>query len=162
MQKITPFLWFNRNAEEAARFYTSIFKNSRIVRTAYYSPSASEASGMPKGSVMTVEFQINGQDFTALNGGPDFKFTPALSLVIECDTQDEIDLYWNKLISDGGKEVQCGWLEDKYGVSWQVVPAMLAKWSVDSDPERVDRVMAAMMKMKKLDMNELQKAYDRK
>ena len=162
MQKITPFLWFDNKAEEAARFYTSVFKNSRIVRTAYYSPAASEASGRPKGSVMTVDFQINGQDFTALNGGPDFKFTPALSLVIECDTQDEIDTYWNKLTSDGGKEVQCGWLEDKYGVSWQVVPAILAKWAVDSDPAKVDRVMAALMKMKKLDMNELQKAYDRK
>ncbi len=162
MQKITPFLWFDQQAEEAVKFYTSIFKNSRIQKTAYYPASAAEASGMPRGSVMTVEFQLEGQDFTALNGGPVFKFSPAISLVVNCETQAEIDTLWDKLSADGGGIEQCGWLHDKYGVSWQIVPSTLAKMAVDADPNRIERVMAALMKMKKIDLAGLQKAYDGK
>lgn len=157
MQKIAPFLWFNTEAEEAANFYTSIFKNSKILHVARYSDSGSQAAGMPKGSVMTVAFQIEGENFTAINGGPVFKFTEAVSFVINCDTQNEIDHYWEKL-SEGGdpKAQQCGWLKDKYGLSWQVVPSMLGE--LMSDPSKSERVMNALLKMKKLDIKTLQEA----
>lgn len=157
MQKITPFLWFNTEAEEAANFYTSIFKNSKILHVARYSDSGSQAAGMPKGSVMTVAFQIEGENFTAINGGPVFKFTEAVSFVINCDTQNEIDHYWEKL-SEGGdpKAQQCGWLKDKYGLSWQIVPSLLGQ--LMSDPSKSERVMNALLKMKKLDIKTLQEA----
>ena len=156
-QKITPFLWFDHQAEEAAAFYVSIFKNSRVVSMARYDGEAAAASGQPKGSVMTVAFELDGQSFTALNGGPMFKFTEAISLVVNCETQGEIDHFWSKL-SAGGQEVQCGWLKDRFGVSWQVVPAVLPELLQDKDPDRARRVMAAIMKMKKLDIDVLKRA----
>jgi predicted 3-demethylubiquinone-9 3-methyltransferase (glyoxalase superfamily) len=157
MQKITPFLWFNNEAEEATNFYTSIFKNSKILHTARYTESGSQAARMPRGSVMTVAFQIEGQNFTAINGGPVFKFTEAVSFVINCDTQKEIDHYWEKL-SEGGdpKSQQCGWLKDKYGLSWQIVPSVLGE--LLSDSSRSERVMNALLKMKKPDIKTLQEA----
>jgi len=157
MQKITPFLWFANEAEEAANFYTSIFKNSKITHIARYSESGSKAAGRPTGSVMTVAFQIEGQNFTAINGGPVFKFTEAVSFVINCESQKEIDYYWEKL-SEGGdpKSQQCGWLKDKYGLSWQIVPVQLG--ALMSDPARSERVMNALLKMKKLDIETLQDA----
>jgi predicted 3-demethylubiquinone-9 3-methyltransferase (glyoxalase superfamily) len=158
MQKITPFLWFDDNAEEAAKFYTSIFRNSRIVNVARYGEAGSKASGRPKGSVMTVAFELEGQPFVALNGGPVFTFSPAISLFVNCETQKEIDELWEKL-TDGGEEVECGWLKDKYGVSWQIVPSGIVEMISDRDPARSDRVMQAVVKMKKLDMAVLKKAY---
>jgi predicted 3-demethylubiquinone-9 3-methyltransferase (glyoxalase superfamily) len=158
MQKITPFLWFDDNAEEAAKFYTSIFRNSRIVNVARYGEAGSKSSGRPKGSVMTVAFELEGQPFVALNGGPAFSFTPAISLFVNCETQKEIDELWEKL-TDGGEEVECGWLKDKYGMSWQIVPSGIVEMISDRDPARSDRVMQAVVKMKKLDMAELKKAY---
>lgn len=157
MKKITPFLWFNNEAEEAAKFYTSIFKNSKITHIARYTESGSKAAHQPKDSVMTVAFEINGQNFTAINGGPVFKFTEAISFVIDCETQKEIDYYWEKL-SEGGdpKAQQCGWLKDKYGLSWQIIPAQLGE--LMSDPSRSERVMSALLKMKKLDIQTLQEA----
>lgn len=157
MQKITPFLWFNNEAEEAANFYTSIFKNSKITTVTRYSEAASQAAGMPKDSVMTVAFQIEGQNFTAINGGPVFKFTEAISFVINCETQKEIDHYWERL-SEGGdlKAQQCGWLKDKYGLSWQIVPSQLGE--LMSDPSRAERVMSALLQMKKPDLKALQEA----
>jgi predicted 3-demethylubiquinone-9 3-methyltransferase (glyoxalase superfamily) len=159
MQKITPFLWFGDKAEEAANFYTSIFKNSKIGTITRYREAAANASGRPAGSVMTVVFQLNGQEFIALNGGPHFQFNEAVSLVVNCETQAEIDEYWEKL-SSGGQESQCGWLKDKYGLSWQVVPTALGKWLSDSNPEKSARVMGAILKMGKLDVERLQDAYD--
>ncbi|HZW35954.1 MAG: VOC family protein [Deltaproteobacteria bacterium] len=159
MQKITPFLWFDDNAEEAAKFYTSIFRNSKIVSVSRYGEAASKASGRPKGSVMTVAFELEGQPFVAMNGGPAaFSFTPAISLFVNCDTQKEIDGLWEKL-TDGGEAVECGWLKDKYGVSWQIVPSGIVEMISDRDPARSDRVMQAVVKMKKLDMEVLKKAY---
>jgi predicted 3-demethylubiquinone-9 3-methyltransferase (glyoxalase superfamily) len=158
MSKITPFLWFDDNAEEAAKFYTSIFRNSRIVSIARYGEAAAKTSGRPKGSVMTVAFELEGQPFVALNGGPAFSFTPAISLFVNCETQKEIDELWEKL-TDGGEEVECGWLKDKYGVSWQIVPSGIVEMISDRDPARSDRVMQAVVKMKKLDMAVLKKAY---
>ena len=157
MQKITPFLWFNNEAEEAANFYTSIFKNSKITTVTRYSEAASQAAGMPKDSVMTVAFQIEGQNFTAINGGPVFKFTEAISFVINCETQKEIDHYWERL-SEGGdpKAQQCGWLKDKYGLSWQIVPSQLGE--LMSDPSKAGRVMSALLQMKKPDLKTLQEA----
>src|ERR671918_664833 len=155
MQKITPFLWFDDRAEEAATFYTSIFRNSKIVNIARYGDAGAEVSGRPKGTVMTVEFQIEGQDFVALNGGPQFKFTEAISFVIECENQKEIDYYWERLL-EGGKPQQCGWLKDRYGVSWQVVPAGIDK--LFSKPEKAKRAMQAMLKMVKLDIKALENA----
>jgi predicted 3-demethylubiquinone-9 3-methyltransferase (glyoxalase superfamily) len=157
-QRITPFLWFDDRAEEAAGFYVSIFPNSRIKSISRYTDEVSKAAGRPKGSVMTVAFELDGQDFTALNGGPTFKFTEALSLVVNCQTQEEVDHFWTKL-SAGGQEVQCGWLKDKFGVSWQVVPTALFEFMVDKDPAKSQRVMAAMLKMKKLDLEPLRRAY---
>jgi predicted 3-demethylubiquinone-9 3-methyltransferase (glyoxalase superfamily) len=154
MQKISPFLWFDNQAEEAAKFYASIFRNSRIGRIARYG----DAGPGPKGSVMTVEFQLDGQDFVALNGGPEFKFTEAISLSVLCRTQDEIDEFWQKL-TQGGEEVQCGWLKDKYGLSWQIVPEVLPKMMSDPDPQKTNRVMEAVLKMKKFDIATLENAY---
>jgi predicted 3-demethylubiquinone-9 3-methyltransferase (glyoxalase superfamily) len=154
MQKISPFLWFDNQAEEAAKFYASIFRNSRIGRIARYG----DAGPGPKGSVMTVEFQLDGQDFVALNGGPEFKFTEAISLSVLCRTQDEIDEFWKKL-TQGGEEVQCGWLKDKYGLSWQIVPEVLPKMMSDPDPQKTNRVMEAVLKMKKFDIATLENAY---
>jgi predicted 3-demethylubiquinone-9 3-methyltransferase (glyoxalase superfamily) len=158
MRKITPFLWFDDNAEEAAKFYVSIFKNSKITGVSRYGESAAKASGRPKGSVMTVDFELEGQPFVALNGGPVFSFTPAISLAVGCDTQKEIDELWEKL-TDGGEEVECGWLKDKYGLSWQIVPAAIGEMISDRDPARSDRVMRAVVQMKKIDLESLKKAY---
>jgi predicted 3-demethylubiquinone-9 3-methyltransferase (glyoxalase superfamily) len=157
MQKITPFLWFNNEAEEAVNFYTSIFKNSKIVHVTRYSESASQAAHMPSNSVMTVAFQLEGQNYTAINGGPAFKFTEAISFVINCETQKEIDFYWDKL-SEGGdpRSQQCGWLKDKFGLSWQVVPSVLGE--LMGEPSKSERVMQALLKMKKLDLKTLQES----
>ena len=159
VQKITPFLWFDNQAEEAARFYTSIFNNSSIESVTRYGEEAAEASGRPKESVMTVGFQIEGQEFVALNGGPHFKFNEAISFVVNCGSQDEVDYYWEKL-SEGGDATaqQCGWLKDKYGVSWQIVPTMLAGLLTDPDPEKSRRVMKAILQMKKIDIETLKGA----
>jgi len=157
MQKITPFLWFNDNAEEAVKFYTSIFKNSKIGKIARYGEEGEKIAGRPKGSVMTVEFQLEGQQFIALNGGPIFKFTEAISFVVNCETQEEVDYYWEKL-SQGGKEVQCGWLKDKYGLSWQIVPTVLGELLSGKDAAKAQRVMQAMLKMVKLDIKKLKQA----
>ena len=154
MQKITPFLWFDDQAEEAANFYVSIFGNSKIVGVARYG----EVGPGPKGSVMTVTFQLDGHEFIALNGGPQFKFTEAISFVVNCETQEEVDELWEKL-SEGGEKVECGWLKDKYGVSWQIVPTILGEMLSDPDPVRSQRVMKVMLQMKKIDINRLKKAY---
>jgi len=153
MQKITPFLRFDNQAEEAAKFYTYIFKNSKIGKIARYG----DAGPGPKGSVMIVEFQLEGQEFVALNGGPLFKFTEAISFVVNCKTQAEVDKFWKKL-SAGGKEVQCGWLKDKYGLSWQIVPTVLGELVSDKDAAKSQRVMQAMLKMVKLDIKKLKQA----
>ncbi|HEY7540738.1 MAG TPA: VOC family protein [Methylomirabilota bacterium] len=158
-QKVTTFLWFDSQAEEAASFYVSIFKNSRIVGVTRYDDESAQAAGRPKGSVMTVAFELDGQAFTALNGGPLFKFTEAISLVVNCESQKEVDHFWNKLTA-GGQEVQCGWLKDRYGVSWQIVPTVLLEMIQDKDPEKSRRTMKAMLTMKKLDVDALKKAYD--
>jgi predicted 3-demethylubiquinone-9 3-methyltransferase (glyoxalase superfamily) len=157
MQKITTFLSFDSQAEEAVRFYTSIFKNSKIGHIARYGPAASEAAGRPEGSVMIVEFELEGQPFIALNGGPPFKFSPAISLFVKVENQQELDELWAKL-TDGGEEVQCGWLTDKYGLSWQIVPAVLDEMLYD--PVRSENVMKAVMEMKKLDVATLKQAYE--
>jgi predicted 3-demethylubiquinone-9 3-methyltransferase (glyoxalase superfamily) len=154
MPKITPFLWFDTQAEAAAKFYVSIFKNSMIVSTTRYG----DAGPGPKGSVMTVAFKLDGQDFIALNGGPHFAFTEAISFVVDCKTQEEVDEYWTKL-SAGGSEGPCGWLKDKYGLSWQIVPSVLSELIGDPNPEKARRVTQAMLKMKKIDLNGLKKAY---
>jgi predicted 3-demethylubiquinone-9 3-methyltransferase (glyoxalase superfamily) len=154
LQKITPFLWFDHQAEEAANFYVSIFPNSKIGKIARYG----KAGPGPAGSVMTIEFQLDGQPFVALNGGPIYKFTEAISFVVNCETQDEVDHYWDKLSADGG-EVQCGWLKDKFGLSWQVVPSVLVKLLSGPDPAGAQRAMKAMLGMKKLDIAALQRAY---
>ncbi len=159
MKNITPFLWFDTQAEEAVKFYVSLIKNSKIITTTRYTEEAAAAAGMPAGSVMTVEFHLNGQDFMALNGGPTFSFSPAISFMIKCDTQEEIDLLWEKL-SEGGEKNVCGWLKDKYGVSWQVAPAVLGE--LMKDREGAKRVMKAVLKMTKLDMKKLQQAYDQR
>ena len=158
-QKITTFLWFDSQAEEAASFYVSIFKNSRIVGVTRYDDESSKAAGRPQGSVMTVVFELDGQVFTALNGGPLFKFTEAISLVVNCESQKEVDYFWDKLTA-GGQEVECGWLKDRYGVSWQITPTALLEMIADKDPEKSRRTMKAMLTMKKLDVEVLKKAYD--
>ena len=157
VQRITPFLWFDHQAEQAARFYTSVFKNSRIAKVTYYGKAGEKAAGRPAGSVMTVAFQLEGQDFVALNGGPSFKFSAAISFVVNCKTQAELDRYWKKLCA-GGKEVQCGWLTDRFGVSWQIVPTVLAELLSAEDPAKAERVMQAMLKMVKLDISKLKQA----
>jgi predicted 3-demethylubiquinone-9 3-methyltransferase (glyoxalase superfamily) len=161
VQKITPFLWFNDQAEEAVRFYTSIFKHSKVLKVARYGEAGERASGRPKDSVMTVEFELEGQKFVALNGGPHFKFNEAVSFVVNCKTQAEVDKFWKKL-SVGGKEIECGWLKDKYGVCWQIVPDILGKLLCDRDSEKSQRVMQALLRMKKLDIKKLKQAYDAK
>jgi len=158
-QRITPFLWFDHQAEEAAHFYVSIFKNSRINGVARYDEESSRASGRPKGSVMTVAFELDGQELMALNGGPLFPFTEAISLVVNCETQAEVDHFWNRL-TIGGQEVQCGWLKDRFGVSWQVVPTVLSRMLQDQDPQKAKRAMAAMLQMKKISIDGLQRAYE--
>jgi len=158
-QKIAPCLWFDHEAEQAATFYISIFKNSRVVRVARYTKAGQEIHKQAPGSVMTVAFELDGQPFTALNGGPVFKFNEAVSLQVNCDTQEELDYYWNKL-SDGGdpKAQQCGLLKDKYGLSWQIVPTVLPKLLTDSQPAKAERVMGVLLRMKKLDIRELERA----
>ncbi|HET6553829.1 MAG TPA: VOC family protein [Dyella sp.] len=158
-QRITPFLWFADQAEQAANFYVSVFDNSRIVTTTQYTKESSQASGQPEGAVMTVDFELDGQTITALNGGPVFRFTEAVSLVVHCRSQDEVDHYWSKL-GEGGDENarQCGWLKDRFGLSWQVVPDEMIRLLTDPDPAKVARVHGAIMQMKKLDLNELRKA----
>jgi predicted 3-demethylubiquinone-9 3-methyltransferase (glyoxalase superfamily) len=155
MQKIVPFLWFDTQAEEAAKFYVSLFKNSKIGAVSRYG----EAGPGPKGTAMSVSFQLNGQDFYALNGGPLFKFTEAISLYINCETQEEVDELWEKL-SAGGSKSQCGWLKDRYGLSWQVIPTALGKLLGDKDPAKAKRVMEAMLKMAKIEIKKLEQAYE--
>jgi predicted 3-demethylubiquinone-9 3-methyltransferase (glyoxalase superfamily) len=155
MKKVTPFLWFNNNAEQAANHYTSIFKNSRILDISRYP----EGSPGQAGTVMTVNFQIEDQEFTALNGGPEFPFSEAFSIVVNCETQQEVDYLWEKLL-EGGEESQCGWLKDKFGLSWQIVPVELGRLLGDPDPEKAKRVMHAMLQMKKIDTNILKQARD--
>ena len=156
MQKITPFLWFDTNAEEAVDFYLSVFKEGKINRVLRYT----EAGPGPAGTVLTIGFEINGQEFTAINGGPTFKFTEAVSFAISCETQEEIDYYWEKLIECGGAPSQCGWLKDKYGLSWQVVPPVLIDMLADDDVEKATRLMNAMFTMQKLDIAKLTEAYN--
>lgn len=158
MQKITTFLSFNDNAEEAVKFYTSIFKNSKVTKISYTPDSVAKNNGAPARSVMTIAFKLNGQDFVALNGGPQFKFTNAISLMVHCDTQAELDRYWKKLTSGGGKEVVCGWLQDKYGVFWQIVPKFIIDLISGKDSAKVDRVMQVVMDSVKLDFKRLKRA----
>lgn len=156
MPKISPFLWFNDQAEEAANFYCSVFKNSRVLHISRYG----DAGPGPKGSAMVVDFELDGQRFLALNGGPQYKFSEAISFSVECETQQELDEFWNKLTASGGQPGPCGWLKDKYGLSWQVNPTILGRMLSDPDPEKSKRVMEAMMKMKKIVIADLQKAYE--
>ncbi len=155
MQRIVPFLWFNDNAEEAMNLYVSIFKNSKVLNVTRYG----DAGPGPKGSVMSATFQLEGQDFYALNGGPHYKFTPAISLFVNCKTQEEVDALWERL-SAGGEIQQCGWLQDKFGLSWQIIPTILGEMLSDKDPKKSQSVMKAMLQMKKIDIKGLQDAYD--
>jgi len=155
MQKITPFLWFDGNVEEAVNFYISIFKNSKVVSMSRY---GEEGPG-PKGAVMVARFNLEGQEFLALNGGPEYTFTPAVSFLVDCQTQQEVDHYWERL-SEGGEEVQCGWLKDKFGLSWQVVPSVLGDMLQDEDDKKSESVMKAMLQMRKLNIAKLKQAYD--
>jgi predicted 3-demethylubiquinone-9 3-methyltransferase (glyoxalase superfamily) len=157
MQKITPFIWFDDNAEEAVNFYTSVFSNSKISSIARYE----EGNPGPAGKVMTMTFELNGQEFIALNGGPVFELSSAISFFVNCETQEEVDHFWEKL-SEGGEEMQCGWLKDRFGVTWQIVPSVLGEMLSDSDGEKSKRVMGAMLKMIKLDIAELKRAYNGK
>ncbi len=159
-QKITPFLWFDNQAEEAVSFYTSIFKNSKIGAISRYDEAGAKAAGRPKGSVMIASFQLDGQEFVALNGGPQFKFTEAISFVVNCESQEEVDEFWNKL-TDGGQESQCGWLKDKFGLSWQIVPTILSELLAGKDSEKSQRVMKAMLQMKKIDIPTLKQAAEK-
>ena len=159
MKKFTTCLWFDGNGEEAAKFYTSIFKNSKITGIARYGHAGSESSGQKEGSEMTVTFQLDGREFMALNGGPEFKFSEAVSFVVNCENQEEIDYYWEKLSEGGDEKAQvCGWLKDKFGLSWQIVPVILGEMLQDKDAEKSERVMSALMKMKKLDIKTLKQA----
>lgn len=150
MNKITPFLWFDNQAEEAMSLYVSVFKNSRVL----------SVSPGPDGKAFSVEFELDGQRFMGMNAGPQFKFNESISFFVDCETQEEVDYYWNRLIADGGEESMCGWLKDKYGLSWQIVPAALGRMLADKDPEKANRVMQAMLKMQKIVVADLQKAYD--
>jgi len=154
-QKITPFLWFDNNAEEAMTFYVSIFKNAKVLKVMRYG----DAGPGPKGTVMAATFQLEGQEFQALNGGPQYKFTPAISLFVNCETQQEVDVLWEKL-SEGGRIDQCGWLQDKFGLSWQIIPSILGTLLQDKDPKKSSSVMNAMLQMRKIDSKKLQQAYD--
>ena len=157
LQKITPNLWFDRQAGEAAEFYTSVFKNSRILKKSHYGKEGFEIHHMPEGTVMTVEFELEGQKFIGLNGGPVFQFNESISFIINCDNQDEVDHYWNRL-TEGGQPQQCGWLKDRFGVSWQVVPKVLPQLLESKDPKRSGRVMQSMLQMKKIDISKLEEA----
>lgn len=159
MQKLSTCLWFNNNAEEAVNFYTSIFKDSKIKLTTHYGEFSANASGQPKGAIMTIVFELAGQEYMALNGGPTFQFSPAISMMVNCDNQEELDYYWNSL-SAGGQEVECGWLTDKFGLSWQIVPKALGEMMQSKDPKKIERVMTALLKMVKLDEATLKRAYD--
>ena len=159
MPKITSFLWFDSQAEEAVKLYTSIFKNSKVGRILRYMEQTAEKTGRPVGSVLTVEFEIEGQKFVALNGGPQFKFNESISFVVTCETQEEVDYFWEKLTADGGRESQCGWLKDKFGLLWQVVPTVLIDMLHEKDSEKSERVTEAMLKMKKIDIKTLKQAY---
>ena len=159
MPKITSFLWFDSQAEEAVKLYTSIFKNSKVGRILRYMEQTAEKTGGPVGSVLTVEFEIEGQKFVALNGGPQFKFNESISFVVTCETQEEVDYFWEKLTADGGRESQCGWLKDKFGLLWQVVPTVLIDMLHEKDSEKSERVTEAMLKMKKIDIKTLKEAY---
>lgn len=162
LQKITPFLWFDTEAEEAAQYYVSIFPDSRVTETSRYDENASKAAGRPAGSVMTVAFELIGQEFVALNGGPHFRFSEAVSFIVNCDSQAEIDRYWTQLSSGGDpNSQQCGWLKDKYGLSWQIVPARLSEYIGDRDSRKAGRAMQALLKMKKIDIAALEAARDR-
>jgi predicted 3-demethylubiquinone-9 3-methyltransferase (glyoxalase superfamily) len=156
MQKITPYLWFDNNAEEAINFYTGIFKNSKISSVSRYGDGAP----MPSGTLMSATFELEGQQFMALNGGPHFKFNEAISLFVDCDTQAEVDDLWAKLIAGGGEQGQCGWLKDRFGLSWQIIPSQLGQLLSDPDPEKAQRVMQAMLQMKKIDIAALERAYE--
>lgn len=156
MQKITPFLWFNDNAEEAMNFYISVFPNSKVVNASRYP----EGGPGPVGRLMVATMALEGQEFMLLNGGPAYKITPAVSFMVHCDTQEEINRYWNALTANGGQEVECGWLTDKFGVSWQIVPRALGKWMSDPDKKKSERVFKALWQMKKLDIPTLQRAFD--
>ena len=161
MQKITPCLWFDNQAEEAVKFYVSIFKNAKIGNITRYGKEGYEIHRRPAGTVMTVTFQLDGQEFMALNGGPYFKFTEAISFIVNCKTQQEVDRFWEKL-SEGGEKGQCGWLKDKYGVSWQIVPTVLPKMLLDKDTRKSERVMQALLQMRKLEITRLKQAYGEK
>jgi predicted 3-demethylubiquinone-9 3-methyltransferase (glyoxalase superfamily) len=162
IQKITPCLWFDDQAEEAAKFYTAIFNNSKIVSITRYGEAGHEVHGRPAGTVMTVAFELDGHAFTALNGGPMFKFNEAISFQVSCETQEELDYYWEKLSEGGDREAQqCGWLKDKYGASWQVIPNVLLEMLTNPDSKKSQRVMKSMLQMKKIDIEELKRAYDR-
>ncbi len=159
IQRITPCLWFDDQAEQAVAFYTTVFSNSRIVNTTRYTKESAQVSGQPEGSILTIAFQLDGQDFTALNGGPIFKFNEAMSLVVNCETQQEVDHYWNQLSEDGDpKAQQCGWLKDRFGVSWQVVPTLLIELLTAPDPDKARKAMAAILEMKKIDVETLRQA----
>lgn len=160
MQKITPFLWYQDKAEEAANFYVSLFKNSKVGDITRYDEASEKAAGRPAGSVMTVAFVLEGQEFVAINGGPSFKLTEAVSFVVNCESQEEVDKYWNALTADGGQESQCGWLKDKYGLSWQITPTILIQMLKDKNQAKAKAVMEAMLQMKKIHIPTLQKAYD--
>ncbi len=161
MQKVTPCLWFDNQAEEAVNLYVSLFRNSKIGRLARYGEEGAKISGRPRGTVMTVVFELDGQEFMALNGGPLFKFTEAISFIVNCETQQEVDRLWDKL-SEGGEKGQCGWLKDKYGVSWQIVPRVLGEMLQDKDPKKSERVMKALLQMKKIDIKGLRQAYEQR
>lgn len=160
-QKIYPCLWFDDQAKEAAEFYVSIFPNSKMGDISYYDKASAQVSGKKEGSVLTVEFYLDGQHFTALNGGPVFKFSEAVSFTVDCQTQEEVDHYWNKMSADPTAE-QCGWMKDKFGLSWQIVPKILGEYLADKDPVKAGRVMQAMLDMKKLDIEGLKAAYEGK
>lgn len=161
IQKITPSLWFDRNAEDAVQFYTTVFKNSKVLRTSFYTKAGQEQHRMEAGSVMTIEFSLEGQHFMALNGGPIFKFNEAVSFVVYCNTQDEIDHYWNQLSAGGDpRSQQCGWLKDRFGVSWQIVPASLPDMMASKDSQKVENAVAAFMNMKKLDIAAIEAAFN--
>lgn len=162
MQKITTFLWFDKEAEEAAKFYVSVFKNSKIITMSRYNEEAAKASGMPKDSVMVISFELEGQQFSALNGGPMFKFNESISLAVTCKDQDEVDYLWKKLTADGGQESMCGWLKDKYGLSWQIVPSGLIELLNGKEPEKSNRAAHALMQMRKIDINVMIAAYEGK
>ena len=159
MKKITPFIWFDTQAEEAANYYTKLFPNSKIDAITHYDANSAAASKKPEGSVLTVSFTLDGNPFMAMNGGPQFQLNGAVSFMIECETQEELDRYWYAF-ADGGKEIECGWVVDRFGMTWQVVPKILGEYMTDPDKEKAKRVMAAMLKMKKLEIEPLQRAYD--